>query len=150
MLCKLEYALVRYFHKPCILLSLCWSFICWTPRSFALQILTKNFLGQGQFLKVKLKTVSCFLMHKYQIPIYKWMFKLIMCFIIYSYFPRHEPLYSCIASIMVIRVVEFSSGGTKLEIFLPNNIPKGNCWILRIGVVASCQKLGIIFSNKAI
>ena len=30
--------------------------------------------------------------------------------------------------------------GTKLERFLPKNqhIPKGNDWILRIGVVASC------------
>ena len=30
------------------------------------------------------------------------------------------------------------------------NIPKGNDWILRIGVVASCQKLGIILENKVI
>ena len=51
---------------------------------------------------------------------------------------------------MVIWVVEFSSGGTKLERFLLKNqhIPKGNYWILRIGVVASCQKLGIILLIK--
>ena len=29
-------------------------------------------------------------------------------------------------------------------------MPKGNYWILRIGVVASRQKLGIIFSNKVV
>ena len=28
------------------------------------------------------------------------------------------------------------------------NITKGNDWILRIGVMASCQKLGIILENK--
>ena len=30
------------------------------------------------------------------------------------------------------------------------NIPKGNDRILRIGVVASCEKLGIILENKVI
>ena len=42
---------------------------------------------------------------------------------------------------MVIRVVEFSSGGTKLERFLQTiNIPKGNDWILSFGLMASCQE----------
>ena len=41
------------------------------------------------------------------------------------------------------------SGYTQLESFLPKNeIPNGNYWILRIGVVASCQKLGIILVIK--
>ena len=43
------------------------------------------------------------------------------------------------AFIMVIRVVEFSSGGTTLERFLIKNQES----FLRIGVVKSCQKLGI-------
>ena len=30
------------------------------------------------------------------------------------------------------------------------NIPIGNDWTLRIGVVASCQNLGIILQNKVI
>ena len=30
------------------------------------------------------------------------------------------------------------------------NIPKGNYWILRIGVMGRCQKLGIILENKVI
>ena len=33
------------------------------------------------------------------------------------------------------------------EFCLKINIPKGNEWILRIAVVASCPKLGIIFKN---
>ena len=53
---------------------------------------------------------------------------------------------------MVVWVVEFSSGGYKIRnIFcLKINIPKGNYLILRIGVVSSCQKLGIILENKGI
>ena len=47
---------------------------------------------------------------------------------------------------MVVRVVEFAYGGVQnLKYFcLRINMPKGNHWILRICVVASCQKLGII------
>ena len=40
---------------------------------------------------------------------------------------------------MVIRVVEFSSGGYKIW-----NIPKGS---LRIGVMERCQKFGVILEN---
>ena len=49
------------------------------------------------------------------------------------------------------RLWSFKSGDTKLERFLPKNQhrhSKGNYWILRIGVVASCQKLGIILVIK--
>ena len=42
--------------------------------------------------------------------------------------------------------VQNISKGTTIMI----NLPKGNHWILRIGVVASCQKLGIILENKVI
>ena len=55
------------------------------------------------------------------------------------------------ASIMVIRVVEFSSGGYKIRknfALHRINIPKGNHWILTIGVMGSCQKLGIILLIK--
>ena len=39
-------------------------------------------------------------------------------------------------------------GGTKLERFcLRINIPKGNYWILGIGVVGSCRILDIILEN---
>ena len=53
---------------------------------------------------------------------------------------------------MAIPVVEFSRGGYKIRkiFWLKINIPIGNQWILRIGVVASCQKLGIILENKVI
>ena len=45
--------------------------------------------------------------------------------------------------------VEFSSGGTKLEKkCMKINIPIGKYWILRIGVVAICHKLGIILVIK--
>ena len=52
--------------------------------------------------------------------------------------------------IMVIWVVKFSSGGIKnwKDLLLRIKIPKGNYWILRIGVVASCQKLNIILVIK--
>ena len=44
--------------------------------------------------------------------------------------------------IMAIRVVEFLSGGTKLERKYPRiNIPIGNYWILIIGVMGRLQKL---------
>ena len=51
---------------------------------------------------------------------------------------------------MVIQVVEFSSGGYKIRniLCLRINIPKGNYWILRIGAVASCQKLRINLAIK--
>ena len=48
---------------------------------------------------------------------------------------------------MAIRVIEFSSGGYKIrkKFGLRINILKENYWILRIGLVGRCQKLGIIF-----
>ena len=50
---------------------------------------------------------------------------------------------------MSIRIVEFSIGGTKLEEFcLKIKITQGNYWILRISVLANCQKLGIILVIK--
>ena len=54
--------------------------------------------------------------------------------------------------VQVIRVVAFSSGVHKIrKIFcLRINIPKGNYWILQIGLLARCQKLGIILENKVI
>ena len=52
---------------------------------------------------------------------------------------------------MAIPVVDFSERDTKLETFLAKKtVVKWNCLILRIGVVASCQKLGIILENKVI
>jgi hypothetical protein len=48
---------------------------------------------------------------------------------------------------MVIRVVVFSSGGYKIRKI---NITKGNYRILQIGVVARCQKLGLILENKGV
>ena len=44
---------------------------------------------------------------------------------------------------MVIRVVEFSIGGVEnwKDFCLKINIPKENYWILRIGVMGSCQKV---------
>ena len=49
---------------------------------------------------------------------------------------------------MVIQVVEFSSGGKDFCIKI--NIPKGNYWIFRIGVMGRCQKLCIILENEVI
>ena len=55
--------------------------------------------------------------------------------------------------------VEYGNTGSRVfkrgiqiwkEFYLKIFIPKGNNWILRIGVVASCQKLGIILENKVI
>ena len=46
---------------------------------------------------------------------------------------------------MVVQVVEFSRGETKLE-----KHPKGNYIMLQIGALVSCQKLGIILESKAI
>ena len=66
MLCKLELCSRQFLHKLCILLFLCWYFICGTPRIFAVQILTKTFLVQGHFLKVS-KLISSFLMLNLQI-----------------------------------------------------------------------------------
>ena len=44
--------------------------------------------------------------------------------------------------IMVVWVVEFSSGGYKIRKFcLKINLPKANYWILRIRVVGRCQKV---------
>ena len=52
---------------------------------------------------------------------------------------------------MAIQVVEFSSGGTKLDMFcLRITILKGNYWILIIGLMGRCQKWGIILENKMI
>ena len=48
----------------------------------------------------------------------------------------------------VIGVVEVSSGGFKIGFFLPKY--QGDYWILRIGVMGRCQKLGIILENKLI
>ena len=47
---------------------------------------------------------------------------------------------------MAIPVVEFSREGYKIRkvLSLKSTVVKLNYWILRIGVVASCQKLGII------
>ena len=58
----------------------------------------------------------------------------------------HWYLYtSMLRHTMVIRFVEFSSGGiNKKDFCLGINILKGNNWILRIGLVVSCQTLGII------
>ena len=52
--------------------------------------------------------------------------------------------------VMAIRVVEFSSGGYKIRNCLKLSISKRNDWILRIGVVESCQKMDIILENKVI
>ena len=54
--------------------------------------------------------------------------------------------------VQVIRVVAFSSGVHKIRkiFFLRINIPKGNYWILQIGLMGRCQKLGIILENKGI
>ena len=54
--------------------------------------------------------------------------------------------------IMAIPVVEFSKDGyTIRKIFAwKSTVVKWNYWILRIGVVASCQKLGIILEKKVI
>ena len=51
----------------------------------------------------------------------------------------------------VIRVVEFSSGGYKIKkIFAyESTYPKEIIAVLRIGVVARCQKLGIILVIKS-
>ena len=58
----------------------------------------------------------------------------------------HKKLSSAFVWGMVLQVVEFSIGGYKInKIFcLKINIHEGNSRKLRIGVMASCQKLGII------
>ena len=48
---------------------------------------------------------------------------------------------------MVIQVDEFSKADYKNR-KIKINIPKGKYWILRIGGVASCQKLGIFLGIK--
>ena len=62
------------------------------------------------------------------------------------------PYYLPYIYTMAISVVEFPREGYKFRKFflLKINIPKGNKSILRMGVVASCQKLGIILENKVI
>ena len=54
--------------------------------------------------------------------------------------------------IMAILVVEFSREGYKIrKVFgSKSTVGKWNYWILRIGVVGSCQKLGIISENKVV
>ena len=43
----------------------------------------------------------------------------------------------------------FQAGGTKLErLCLRINIPIGNYWVLRIGVLVTCQKLDIVLVIK--
>ena len=61
-------------------------------------------------------------------------------------------LIYCIPTIMVIPVVEFSREGYKIrKIFgKKSTVVAWNYWILRIGVVSSCQKSGIILENKVI
>ena len=52
-----------------------------------------------------------------------------------------QNFFFLVCGLMVIRVVEFLAGGTKMERFLPKiNILKGKYWILRIGVMGRCQK----------
>ena len=51
-------------------------------------------------------------------------------------------------NIMSIPVVEFSSKGFKIRKFF--GCMEWNYWILRIGVVVSCQELDIILENKVI
>ena len=54
---------------------------------------------------------------------------------------------------MVIRVVEISSGGTKLERFLPkkSTLPKGSDQILRIGLInREASKSALIRLSKSI
>ena len=53
---------------------------------------------------------------------------------------------------MAIPVVEFSRGGNKIRKCFGQkiNCSQWNCPILRIGVMVSCQKLGIILENKVI
>ena len=51
---------------------------------------------------------------------------------------------------MVVRIVEFSNVGVQnwKDFCLKLNIPKGNDWILSIGIMASYQKLGIVLVIK--
>ena len=53
---------------------------------------------------------------------------------------------------MAIGVVEFSSEGYKIrKVFVgKSTVAKWNYWTLRIGVTASCQKVGIILENNVI
>ena len=45
----------------------------------------------------------------------------------------------------------YKQGVQNWKDFCPKiNIPKGNYWILRIGVMGRCQILGIILENKVI
>ena len=46
--------------------------------------------------------------------------------------------------------VDISQNFVAFSEYINFNKPKVNHWILRIGVVASCQKLGIILENKVI
>ena len=52
----------------------------------------------------------------------------------------------------VLQVVEFFKWGVQnwKDFCLKINIPKGNYWILSIGVMARSQKSGIILENKVI
>ena len=54
--------------------------------------------------------------------------------------------------VMAILVVEFSREGYKIrKVFgKESTAVQWNCWILRFGVVVSCQKLGTILENKVI
>ena len=63
--------------------------------------------------------------------------------ILYCY-PAGSPCLSLMCSTMVIRIVEFASGGTEFERFLPKNqhrYSEGNDWILRIELMGRCQKV---------
>ena len=54
-------------------------------------------------------------------------------------------------TIWQFRLSSFQAGYTKLETFcLKLNIPKENFWILRIGLMGRCQKLGVISESKVI
>ena len=72
-------------------------------------------------------------------------------------FPCSEKLFyplwgfeSC--TLWQYRLWSFQGRDTKLERFLSkkSTVVKWNYWILRIGVMASCQKLGIILEKKVI
>ena len=57
--------------------------------------------------------------------------------------------WSTLMPCMTVRVVEFSNGGYKIRKFLSKNQhTQRKYWILRTGLVANCQKLGIIWIIK--
>ena len=80
--------------------------------------------------------------------------KYVLCSFLTHFYTRNDVNYGCpnlplTMQGMAIQVVEYSSGGTKLERFLPKN-QHTQRKLLHFGFVGRCKKLSIILESKVI